>query len=191
MRVALTLLRRAALFTSRLQSPCLRLSEELLEFFHGQARIPYDAAHSAGITRIVARDRHKSAAIRHHDVSGAFPHQGKPRFLQSSYRSKVRYARKLWHRPDRDFHFSHVRFLERVRDRPEILRDGVPNVIQCLGFGHALGPATRQSGTGGGEAFFRREQSDSVARNHFPFILRRRENNGDLLRPDLPGANRA
>lgn len=86
-------------------------------------------------------------------------------------------------RLNRDFHFSHVRFLERVRHRPEILPDGVPNVIQRLGFGHALGPATRQSGTGGGESFFRREQSDSVSRNHFAFILRRSGLNGERPAP--------
>jgi hypothetical protein len=114
-------------------------------------------------------------------VPEAFPHHRKPRFLRSPYRAKVRYARKFRHRLDRDFHFSHVRFLERVRHRPEILPDGVSNVIQRLGFGHTLGPATGQSRTGGGEAFFRREQSDSIARDHFPFILRCSGHSGSVV----------
>ena len=56
----------------------------------------------------------------------------------------------------------------RARHRLEILLDGVPNVIERLGFGDALGPTTRQSWNGGGEALFRREQGDSAARNHLP-----------------------
>jgi len=121
----------------------------------------------------------KGAALRHHDVPGAFPHHCIPRFFQSPYRAKVRYSRQLRHRLDRDFHFSHVRFLERVPYRPEILSNGVPNVLERLGFGRALRPTTRQSRTGGGEAFFRHEQSDSVVRYHFPFILRRSMDNGE------------
>jgi len=53
------------------------------------------------------------------------------------------YARKLRHYLNRDFHVPHVRLRKGLRDRCEILPDRVPDVFERLGFGRALGPASR------------------------------------------------
>src|SRR5580704_12205458 len=62
----------------------------------------------AGINRVVTRDRYQSAALRHHDVPGAFPHNREPRFLERPDRAKVRHPGKLRHWLDPGFPLPHV-----------------------------------------------------------------------------------
>jgi hypothetical protein len=73
------------------------LSEEFLKLLHVEARIARDAAHRKSIYRIVARNRHNSNAIRHHDVL-ALADDAKAGLLQSPDGIEVIDAGNLRHR---------------------------------------------------------------------------------------------
>jgi hypothetical protein len=103
--------RNTALLNVRFGCDFFAPLQKLPEFFRRHARIPNDAAHSKRIDpcRGIFITTLPFAITMCREPSRATVN---PAFCQSSYRAKMRYARKLRHALNRNFHFSHVRCLE-------------------------------------------------------------------------------
>lgn len=116
-------------------------SEKVLELFDVESSITSDASHRECINWIVARNRHNSNAVRHHNVL-TLAHDAKTDLLQSPDRIQMIDPRESLAQLKSHPYFANIFTADEVVDRSEILTNGILDVFERLLLGCALGPAT-------------------------------------------------